>query len=229
MVRSSIDAIKIEEDAEKPTIFESLCSGCGICIRKCPFKAITIVNLQSELEGACAHRFGRNTFRLYRLPIPQASSVVGLIGKNGIGKSTALQILAGEIKPNLGDYVDPPSWERIIRHHRGSVLQDYFTRLSEGELSVVHKPQYIDKIPKIVSGKVRDVLEKSDEREKSKEAMERLQLVTIGDRAIENLSGGELQRLAIAVAFCREADVYLFDEPSSYLDVKQRIEAAKVI
>ena len=229
MVRSGIDAIKIEEDEEKPTIFETLCSGCGICIRKCPFKVITIVNLQSELESACAHRFGRNTFRLYRLPIPQTSSVVGLIGKNGIGKSTALQILAGEIKPNLGDYVEQPNWERIIRYYRGSVLQDYFTRLSEEGLKVVHKPQYIDKIPRIVSGRLHDVLEKSDERGKVKEAMERLQLETIGDRAIENLSGGELQRLAIAVAFCREADVYLFDEPSSYLDVKQRIEAAKVI
>ena len=49
MVRSSIDAIKIEEDEEKPTIFETLCSGCGICIRKCPFNAITFNDLKNVI------------------------------------------------------------------------------------------------------------------------------------------------------------------------------------
>jgi len=229
MVRSDIDAIKIEEGGEKPAIFEALCSGCGICVGKCPFKAITIVNLPSELEGECSHRFGRNMFRLYRLPVPQPGAVIGLIGKNGVGKSTALKVLAGEIKPNMGDYEAPPDWREIIRYHRGSVLQDYFTRLSEKRLRVIHKPQYIDRIPKVVSGKMRDLLEGVDERGRAREVVERLQLEVVEDREIGDLSGGELQRLAVATAFCREADVYLFDEPSSYLDVKQRIEVAKVI
>ena len=229
MVRSGVDAIKTEAGNKKPVIFENLCTGCGICIRKCPFQAIAIVNLPSELEDKASHRFGRNMFRLYRLPLPQPRAVVGLIGKNGVGKSTALKILAGEIKPNLGNYENPPSWKEIIGYYRGSSLQDYFSRLSEGRLKVVHKPQYVDKVPKVVSGKVRSLLEKSDERDKAKEALERLQLRAVEDRNIADLSGGELQRLTIAVAFCKEADVYLFDEPSSYLDVKQRIEVAKVI
>ncbi|UCH36965.1 MAG: ribosome biogenesis/translation initiation ATPase RLI [Candidatus Bathyarchaeota archaeon] len=229
MVRSDIDAIKIEENERTPTIYESLCSGCGICIRKCPFTAITIVNLASELEKECSHRFGRNLFRLYRLPIPQFGAVVGLLGKNGIGKSTALKILSGEVKPNLGNYDTPPAWEQIIRHYRGSTLQDYFTRLGEVQLKVVHKPQYVDRIPRAVSGETGELLVKADERGKVDEMLRRLQLDTIENRAVEDLSGGELQRLAIAIAYCREADVYLFDEPSSYLDVKQRIEVAKVI
>lgn len=41
---------------------------------------------------------------LYRLPTPRAGEVLGLVGKNGIGKSTALKILAGKLKPNLGQY-----------------------------------------------------------------------------------------------------------------------------
>ncbi|MCK5403241.1 ATP-binding cassette domain-containing protein, partial [Candidatus Bathyarchaeota archaeon] len=164
MVRSRIDAIKIEKGEKKPTIFEALCSGCGICIRKCPFKAISIINLSSELEHDCSHRFGKNMFKLYRLPIPQPGIVLGLIGKNGIGKSTALKILAGEIKPNLGEFSDPPDWLNIIKFYRGSVLQEFFKKIKESKLKVVHKPQYVDRIPKIVSGKVGDILDRVDER-----------------------------------------------------------------
>ncbi len=229
MVRSRIDAIKIEEGEKKPTIFEALCSGCGICIKKCPFKAISIINLSSALERDCSHRFGKNMFKLYRLPIPQPGNVLGLIGKNGIGKSTVLKILAGEIKPNLGEFANPPDWSKIIKHYRGSVLQEFFRKIKEKKLKVVHKPQYVDRIPKIISGKVRDILERVDERNKADEISKKLQLEVIKNRQVENLSGGELQRLAIATAVCREAEVYLFDEPSSYLDVQQRIAVAKVI
>lgn len=49
------------------------------------------------------------------------------------------------------------------------------------------------------------------------------------DRDIEALSGGELQRFAIAVVCVQESDIYMFDEPSSYLDVKQRLNAARTI
>jgi ATP-binding cassette subfamily E protein 1 len=229
MVRSRIEAIKIEPGNEKPTIFEGLCSGCGICIRKCPFKAISIVNLPSELEGECSHRFGKNLFKLFRLPVPRPGLVTGLIGKNGIGKSTALKILSGEIKPNLGQFEDPPEWSDVIRFYRGSVLQDYFQKLSEKRLKAVYKPQYVDQIPKAVSGTVGQLLDKADEKGRTGELIKRLQLDVVRERDIKNLSGGELQRLTIAVACSRDADIYLFDEPSSYLDVMQRIEVAKVI
>jgi len=140
-----------------------------------------------------------------------------------------LKILSGEIKPNLGEFLNPPDWPEIIKFFRGSTLQTYFQKMSEGKLRVVHKPQYVDKIPKIASGKVHDLLEKVDERGKLTEITRALQLEPFLDREINVLSGGELQRLAIAATMCREADVYLFDEPSSYLDVKQRIEIAKAI
>ena len=226
-VRSKIEAIRFEND--KPIIVEALCVGCGICVRKCPFNALSIVNLPDELERECTHRFGPNTFKLYRLPIPSPGIVLGLLGQNGIGKTTALKILSGEIKLNLGEHDNPPDWSEIIQHFRGSILQEYFQRLSRNQLKVVHKPQYVDKIPQVVSGKVGDLLEKVDERNMLDVMVERLQLETVMERSLDVLSGGELQRVAIAATICREADVYLFDEPSSYLDVKQRLQAARAI
>jgi ATP-binding cassette subfamily E protein 1 len=227
MVRSRVEAIRFEND--KPVIVESLCSGCGICVKKCPFNAISIVNLPDELEAECSYRFGKNTFKLYRLPIPSPGVVLGLLGKNGIGKTTTLKILSGEIKLNLGNYDNPPDWGEIIRHFRGSTLQEYFQRLSEDKLKVTHKPQYVDKIPKVISGKVGELLENVDERGKLNNIAEQLEIKKLWNRPLEALSGGELQSLAVAAAICKEADVYLFDEPSSYLDVKQRLEVARAI
>jgi ATP-binding cassette subfamily E protein 1 len=227
IVRSRIEAIRFEDD--KPVIVESLCTGCGICVKKCPFKAIFIVNLPDELEKDCSHRFGENTFKLYRLPTPSPGTVLGLLGQNGIGKTTTLKTLSGEIKLNLGNYKEPPSWDEIIRHFRGSTLQEYFQKMADGKLRISNKPQYVDKIPRVVSGNVGELLEKVDERRKLNQIAEQLELEQFWSRSLEVLSGGELQRVAVAATICREADVYLFDEPSSYLDVKQRLEAAKAI
>ena len=228
MVRTSVEAIKLGDDG-KPVISELLCTGCGICVKKCPFKAISIVRVPEELEGECVHRFGPNAFKLYRLPVPMRGVVLGVLGQNGTGKTTSLNILAGRIKPNLGRYEDPPDWDEIIDFFRGSPLQEHFKAVSSGSLRVSFKPQYVDKIPKVVKGRVGALLEKVDERGVLDEVVEALELQAIMDRRVGVLSGGELQLVAVAAAICREADVYFFDEPSSYLDVRQRLKAARVI
>ena len=227
MVRSRVEAIRVE--GNKAVISEILCSGCGICVKKCPFDAISIVNLPDELDKDCSHRFGPNTFKLFRLPTPSPGIVLGLLGQNGMGKTTTLNVLSGDVKPNLGNFESAPEWNEIIQHYRGSTLQEYFQKKSENNLKVVHKPQYVDKIPKAVSGKVSELLEKVNERNLLDNLAEELDLKKIWDRPLDVLSGGELQRVAVAAALSREADVYLFDEPSSYLDIKQRLQVAKAI
>ncbi|MCL2135464.1 MAG: ribosome biogenesis/translation initiation ATPase RLI [Candidatus Bathyarchaeota archaeon] len=227
MVRSRVEAVRVEGD--KAVISEVLCSGCGICVKKCPFGAISIVNLPNELDADCSHRFGENSFKLFRLPMPSAGTVLGLLGQNGIGKSTTLKVFSGDIKPNLGRFDDPPKWSELVQYYRGSSLQDYFQKLSEKKIKVSSKPQYVDKIPKAVTGRAGDLLEKVDERGVLDELADTLELRKIWDRALDVLSGGELQRVAVAAALSRDADVYLFDEPSSYLDVKQRLIVAQAI
>lgn len=227
-VRAGDQTIEFGEDG-KPIIHEELCAGCGICVKKCPFKAIRIVNLPDEYEKFCVHRYGPNGFKLYRLPLPRPGKALGLIGANGIGKTTAIRILAGEILPNLGKVDSPPKPSEILKAFRGSELFEYFTKIFDKKLRVVHKPQYIDKIPKYVKGTVEDILRNIDEKSSLNEVIKTLGLEYIRKREVKYLSGGELQRLAIAASLLREADIYVFDEPSSYLDVSERIRVAKAI
>ncbi|MEM3585686.1 MAG: ribosome biogenesis/translation initiation ATPase RLI [Candidatus Jordarchaeaceae archaeon] len=229
VARMGEEVITFDPDTGQAVISEKLCQGTALCTKKCPFKAIKIINLPGELEENLTHRYGPNAFKLYRLPIPKPEKVTGLIGPNGVGKTTAMKILAGEIKPNLGNYENPPDWSTIIKHYRGSELQPYFEKMSSGELRIVHKPQNITRLPEVVKGVVGELLERVDERGVIRKIAEELELKDIWDRELKVLSGGELQRVAIAAAVARDADVYLFDEPSSYEDIYQRLNIARVI
>ena len=59
--------------------------------------------------------------------------------------------------------------------------------------------------------------------------MRPLKIEALMDQEVQNLSGGELQRVAMTLCLGKPADVYLIDEPSAYLDSEQRLAAAKVI
>jgi len=229
-VRTGDKTIQLSQDGKSAEITESLCTGCGICIKKCPFSAINIVNLPDPLKNQITYRYGPDQFSLFRMAIPKKGKVLGLIGQNGIGKSTMLSILSGELRMNLGKFIDEiPDEEAIINFFKGSELQQYFIDLFNNKSRVVYKPQKITLIPKHVSGKVYDLLKKNDIDDRLDKIVEELNLKEILDRNLSVLSGGEVQRVAIAAAYLKDADVYLIDEPSSYLDVSERINMAKLI
>ena len=222
--------IEVNATDKLAKIAENLCIGCGLCVKKCPFDAIRIINLPKNLERETTHRFGQNAFKLHRLPYPQISQVLGLVGTNGIGKTTALLILSGELKPNLGNYENPPDWNQILKYFKGTELYNYFKTYLDNDLSVTYKVQHVDAIPKNAKGTIRELFARKDKiGERSKIYAKSLCLENLMDRTLDTLSGGELQRFAIAYSCVQDSEVYMFDEPTSYLDVRQRLNAADAI
>ena len=226
--RSGSECIVISETDNKPIINEELCIVCGICVRKCPTQAINVVNLPAELDETPIHRYGKNLFALSRLPVPKKEAVVGLIGPNGVGKSTVIKILSNQLKPNCG-LEKEPDWNEIINRFKGTELHDYLQKLSENKITVAYKPQNVDDIPKLYKGKVIDFLKKIDEKKQINDVISRLHMDNIIDRDVSNLSGGELQIMAVAATVLKDRDFYFFDEPSSYLDIFSRLVVANEI
>ena len=213
----------------KALISEDLCTGCGICIKKCPFDAIVIVNLAKELATDKIHQYGVNSFRFYRLPTPKKGAVVGLIGRNGMGKSTIVNVLSGNMKPNLGKYDQDVSWDEVLKYYQGTEMKSHFEKIANNTMRASIKPQLVYLIPRAFKGTTKELLSKYDERKVADKLILQLGLQNILDRDISQLSGGELQRLAVAVAAAKDAEYYFFDEPSSYNDVYQRLAVAKVM
>ncbi len=201
----------------KAVIDEKLCVGCGICPKRCPFNAIEIINLPEVKEEDIVQRFGENGFALYGLPLPKAGSVVGLLGRNGIGKSTAVKILAGKEKMNFGGRE-----VEINEHFKGNELMTYFDSLN-GK-TVAYKPQNLSSIA--VDLKVFELFEKLGDVKRAEELMNELTVGHLMNNNLDKLSGGELQKVAIVAAVIKEADIYFFDEPLAFLDIQERLRVS---
>ena len=93
-----------------------------------------------------------------------------------------------------------------------------------GKIKVAYKPQYIESSNKLVVDMLKEAVKRYDA-----ELIKPLKIKPLLTRQVSELSGGELQRVAIAFCLSQEAELYLLDEPSAYLDVEQRLIVAKVI
>ena len=217
-------------NGDKFKILESACPPCFIRAKHCPGGAVVVINLPAELKTDMIHRYSLNGFRLFKLPTPSKESVVGILGPNGMGKSTAFNILNGSITPNLGDFeADEVWWEDVIESLPRGELRDFLVDVSNSKVTVALKPQYVDNIPKAVKGRVGNLLSSVDERGIYEEMVDKLGIDHLLERNLSQLSGGELQRVAICATLLKDADVYFFDEPSSYLDIHERMRIVKII
>ncbi|MCO5588416.1 hypothetical protein L7F22_042372 [Adiantum nelumboides] len=232
VVRMGRLCIEVTPTAKIAFISEPLCIGCGICTKKCPFEAINIIKLPTNLEAETTHRYSANSFKLHRLPTPRVGQVLGLVGTNGIGKSTALKILAGKQKPNLGRYdVRPAGLARDSQILPRLRAPKFLYEGSRGRHQGPDQTAICRPYPRAIKGSatVSDMLDGKLERANKAEIVSVLDLKEVLQRDVKQLSGGELQRFAIGMSCVQTANVYMFDEPSSYLDVKQRLNAARMI
>lgn len=229
--RMGKECITVDPKDQKIQIDEKLSTeGCvQVCSKICPYDAIHVINLPDKLSENPLHRYAKNSFELFNTIIPKQGKVVGLLGRNGIGKSTALKILTNKFVPNFGKYDQDPSKEVVIEHFSNTSLGDYFKRLYNDDLEVAYKPQRVELIRDVYAGNVNDLLGKADEKGIKDKLIQDLDMKNFLNRKIDELSGGELQRLAIAAVCAKKANMYFFDEPTSFLDITSRVKVAKLI
>ncbi len=234
--KSGKEVIKIVTDIEdlgnvkkmKAEISEILCIGCNICVKKCPFDAVKIINLPIENKDEIIHRYSINSFRLYRFPILKKGIVLGIVGQNGIGKSTIINILSNIIKPNFEIFNKNLTEKEILQKFKGSVMLDYFKNLYNKKLSISIKQQNL--IPN--DNFVLELINQNNidiENNNTQYLLTELNLNHLLNNNIKTLSGGELQRLLCFITLSQNSDLYIFDEPSNFLDVKQRLIVVKLI
>lgn len=242
--KQCIELVDIEDIGKKKRIakvYEDMCVSCSACSGKrgCPFKAIQMVNIPTMIEGEGIHRYGPNGFRLYRMPIIKPNQVTGLLGQNGIGKSTIVNIIANKMKPNFEKNKQLTDQE-IIASFKGNEMHKYMTRLYNNELKVTVKPQHVDKLIPYLKSRKEDptvyeyLIAKSADVESlstpfAKKVINDLELEILFNSKVLTLSGGELQRLICASVLLTKSDVYIFDEPTNYLDIKKRLTMANLI
>ncbi len=223
--RMGEECIITEEDTKFPRIYEEVCIGCSLCVKKCPVDCITIINLVEEV-GKPIFQYSINTFRLYGLPLPKEGAV-SLVGKNGIGKTTALKILGKQILPNFAEF-EKEMKESEIFLKLSLEQQRYFSQIGK-QLKVSHKPQHVDRLRDVFKGTVGKLLETLGNKQEVENAIKLFSLSKITDREISQLSGGELQKVAMATAYIKNADIYYFDEFTNYLDIEERLRSAVIL
>lgn len=209
---------------ESCIIDEHSCVGCAICVKRCPFGAIDIVNLPSVSDEDMVYRYSENGFALYGLPTPKEGSVLGLLGRNGIGKTTAVKILAGAKRLNLGK--SDVSDEAIKDFFKGNELLRYFEKIGYGnpvnsKVKVAYKPQNLSQLS--VDVVAIELLRKRGTDEEIKKLAELLGVLPVLNNKMNELSGGELQKVAILAASLGNSDIYFFDEPLAFLDIGERL------
>ena len=226
----------------KAQVNEDVCTDAeSITVKKCPFGAIHMVKLPEKLTDKPIHRFGKDGFSLFSLPVPLFGQVNGVLGINGIGKSTAVKVIAQMLQPNFGTpdavaekgSVEKASVDKLIQIFKGSQAQAFFEKVRDSRIKVSMKPQAVDAIPKTFNGTAHRLLQKVCQNEKKITAVaDELGITDVLQTDIGKVSGGELQRIAIAAAVLKDhgkTNVYIFDEPTSYLDIKQRILVSKFL
>jgi len=154
------------------------------------------------------------------------AEIVGIIGPNGSGKSTLLKIMDGLLKIQKGEILlfnKPISRYRRgdIARHIAMVPQEETFRFSflVSEVVLMGRFSHLGLFP----------FEGKEDLEIANQSMRLTGTLNLGPRSIHELSGGEKQRVLIARALTQRAQIILLDEPTSFLDIRHKVEIFELI
>jgi iron complex transport system ATP-binding protein len=153
-------------------------------------------------------------------------SVVSVLGPNGSGKTTLLKLLAGVLRPSNGvvrlDGADIAAMSRAAIARRIAVVpQETHPAFEYTVLEMVLMGRYPHLRPFQLEG--------PDDIRLAREALASTGTAALESRGFDTLSGGEKQRVVIAVALAQASDILLLDEPTASLDLAYQLEIAALV
>ncbi|TFG17782.1 MAG: ribosome biogenesis/translation initiation ATPase RLI, partial [Promethearchaeota archaeon] len=224
--RKTLPAIDFKRSTNEIIIHSESCIQCGICVNRCPRGAIFVKKFVEEDPSQLKIHQYKTGFRLYMLPTLTKGKVTGLVGPNGIGKSTIMNILSKSLKPNFGNPTSSTNWSEIASKIKDNNIRNHFA----GDANISYKKQVLRILFEQYKGKtIKEILLPKKNHPQYEQILNALDIISIEDRYLQECSGGELQRFSIADVLLTDAEVVLIDEPCTFLDVKKRIDLAEAL
>ena len=152
--------------------------------------------------------------------------ILTLIGPNGAGKSTVLKSIAGQLRLLGGKvYLEENNLAEMKAGELAKKMSVVFTEKLRAEMKSCRDVVATGRYP--YTGWF-GVLSKEDERIVD-EVMELTHITDICGQEFERISDGQRQRVMLARAICQEPEIVILDEPTSYLDIRYKLEFLSIL
>lgn len=156
----------------------------------------------------------------------EKGEIVTLIGPNGAGKSTILKSITRQLKIISGNVtIAEENLTKLSFRDLSTKMAVVLTERMKPELMTCHDIVATGRYP--YTGKL-GILSREDEQ-KVDEAMEAVHAQELGDRDFNAISDGQRQRVLLARAICQEPEIIILDEPTSFLDVRHKLELLSIL
>lgn len=156
----------------------------------------------------------------------EKGEIVTLIGPNGAGKSTILKSITRQLRMIGGTvYLDKKNLKELTHRELSTQMAVVLTERMKPELMTCHDIVATGRYP--YTGKL-GILSREDE-EKVDEAMRAVHAQELGGRDFNAISDGQRQRVLLARAICQEPEIIILDEPTSFLDIRHKLELLSIL
>ena len=156
----------------------------------------------------------------------EKGEIVTLIGPNGAGKSTILKSITRQLKSIAGTVtIDRADLKRLSLKELATRMAVVLTERMKPELMTCRDIVATGRYP--YTGRL-GILTAEDEA-KVDSAMEAVHALELSDRDFNAISDGQRQRILLARAICQEPEIIILDEPTSFLDIRHKLELLSIL